>query len=242
MTEEVPAAPVKFTPEIAFGEWQANQTPHNLQRVVRSLDSVIKYKAGSGTDANPQMLHQGRLFAAQAIPKYDPSSGVKLSTFVQGHLKSLNRYRRETGGPVKVPERAQLDAWHLEKSRRDFMDRTGQEPDLDELADLSHISKKRIVEVNRITRPVASESQMVGGTSTSMSDHQDEALDYVYGDSDRVDRRIIELITGYGGHPPVSKKDAARILKVSPAQVTRRSERIGRKIQEIHDALDSTHF
>lgn len=226
------------TPEAAFEMWKIDPTPERLNKVVKKLEPAINYKLSSiGASGDPRMKHQARIFAASAIPKYDPMSGNKLSSFVQSHLQSMNRYRRENSGPVKVPERAQMDAWHLEKVRRNWIDEHGQEPDMTQLSDSSYLSKNRIRDVFKTTRPVVSEDQMAGQDNFSASDFSEEALEYTHMESDHIDRRIIELTTGFNGGLPINKSVAALKLGISPSQVTRRSEKIAKRLLEMEQNL-----
>jgi DNA-binding Lrp family transcriptional regulator len=68
-----------------------------------------------------------------------------------------------------------------------------------------------------------------------------EALEYVYDESDQLDRKIIEMTTGYGGVTMLQKNQIAIKLGISPSQVTRRSERIGVKLQEMDQDITSTY-
>jgi len=229
------------TTESLYEAWRLDPTPESLGRVVRSMDDTINYKLVSmGVGDNPQMRSQARLFAADAVQKFDPASGTKLRTWTQSQLQSMQRYRRENQGPVKVPDRAAIDAWAIERAHRELFDELdGVEPDVKQLADRSGLSPKRIAAVRKITRPVAAGSQMYD-EGHSLPDFMGEALEYVYSESDLVDRKIIEHTTGYGGAEQLSKKDTALKLGISPAQVTRRSERIGRKLQEMDQQIEST--
>jgi hypothetical protein len=236
-------SPVKpsDTTESRYEAWKLDPTPDNLGLVVRSMDDAVGYKLSSmGVANNPQMKHQARLYAADAVLKYDPASGASLKTWTQSQLQSLQRFKRENQGPVKVPDRAAIDAWSIEKARRELEDELGDEPDVKQLADRSGLSVQRIASVNKITRPIASDDQVydAGG---SLPDYLGEALEYVYDGSDKVDRRIIEMTTGYGGGPVMSKKDIADRLGISASQVTRRSERIGRQLQEMDTQMEDVY-
>jgi DNA-directed RNA polymerase specialized sigma subunit len=225
----------------AYKAWWIDKSPTNLNNVVRSLDNTVSYKMSSmGIADNPQMKHQARLFVADAIKKYDPASGASLHTWAQSHLQSMHRFKRENQGPVKVPDRAALDAWSIEKANRELTDELGYEPDVKQLADKSNISVKRIAAVRKATRPVAAASQMYDEGST-LSDHMGEALEYVYDESDQLDKKIIEMTTGYGGVTMLQKNQIAIKLGISPSQVTRRSERIGMKLQEMDQDITSTY-
>lgn len=195
------------------------------------MDSTVNYALYSvGDTENPQLRHQARLFVADAIKTYDPDKGTQLPSWVSGQLQSLKRFKRENTGPVKVPERAQLDAWHLEKTRRDYLDQHGVDPDVKQLADASHLSVRRITDVRKATRPVVAQ-EAIQDVEQNATDFTDEALEYVYDESDATDRKIIEMLTGYGGGNQVPKHLVAQHLGVSPSQITRRSERIAQKLQ-----------
>ena len=229
------------TSESLYDTWRTDPTPDNLGKVVRSLDTTINFKLGSmGIGDNPQMRHQARLYAADAIQKFDPKAGVNLRTWTQSQLQSLQRYRRESQGPVKVPDRAAIDAWTIERSSRELQDELGNEPDVKQLADRSGLSVKRIAAVRKITRPVAATGQMFDD-GHDMPDFLGEALEYVYDTSDPIDRKIIERTTGYGGTSIMAKNAIALALRVSPSQITRRTARIGQKLQEMEQQIESVH-
>lgn len=224
-------------PEEAYTAWKTDPTPDNLHAVVRTLDGPVNYALYAvGDTDNPQLRHQARLYAADAVKTYDPTKGTQLGSWVSGQLQSLRRFKRENTGPVRVPERAQLDAWHLEKTRRTYLDNHGVDPDVKQLADASHLSVKRISDVRKSTRPVVSQDAIADVEQNSV-DFMDEALEYVYGESDATDRQIIERLTGYGGTPQMAKHLIAQHLGVSPSQITRRSERIAQKLQAMEQDL-----
>ena len=235
-----PAPPANPTAAL-YEAWKADPTPANLGSVVRSMDDTIGYKLSSmGVGNNPQMKHQARLFAADAVVKFDPTSGASLKTWTQSQLQSMQRFKRENQGPIKIPDRAAVDAWSIERTRRELEDEMGFEPDVKQIADRSGISVKRMAAVAKITRPVAAQSQMYEEGS-ELPDYLGEALEYVYDGSDRVDRKIIEMTTGYGGTPILNKKDIALRLGISASQVTRRADRIGAQLQEMDQQMETAY-
>lgn len=236
-----PDAPPSHPVDLAYKRWWVDKSPENLNHVVKELAPVVSYKMMSmGVSDNPQMKHQAKLYAADAVRKFDPLSGANLQTWTRSQLQSMHRFKRENQGPVKIPDRAALDAWTLEKASRDFIDQNGVEPDTKELADHSGISVKRIALVRKATRPIASDSQMYDDGQSPV-DFLGEALDYVYDDADRTDRMIIEHTTGYGGRPALPKNEVARLMGISPAQVTRRAQRISDAVQAMEAGLHQTH-
>jgi len=57
----------------------------------------------------------------------------------------------------------------------------------------------------------------------------------VYHDSDHVDRKIMEFKMGVGGKAQLQANEISNKLKISPSQVTRRSQRISKRIINILD-------
>ena len=236
-----PPKPKAVGAEDAYKQWWLDKTPENLNLTIKALEPTISFKMASmGAADNPQMKHQAKLFAADAVKKYDPMSGASLHTWTQSQLQSMHRFKREHQGPVRVPDRAAIDAWVMEKATREHLDQTGMEPDVGQLADLTNLSVKRIAAVRKATRPVAAASQMYDDGQESV-DYMGEALEYIYQDADPIDRRIIEMTTGYGGTPVMAKNQAAAILGISPSQVTRRSERIGSRIHDMERDIQTTY-
>jgi hypothetical protein len=224
-----------------YNAWRMDPSPTNLAQVVKALEPVVSYKVSAmGVADNPQMKHQARLFAVDAVKSFNPGAGASLTTWTQSQLQGMNRFRRENSGPVKVPDRLALDAWAVEKARRELEDEFGYEPDVKTLADRAKLSVKRIAAVNKATRPIASDSQM-HDPAASMSDFMGEALEYVYDESDPIDRKIIEMSTGYGGVQALPKNKIAERLGVSSSQITRRTERIAQKLQAMERDIEETY-
>lgn len=230
-------------PQVAWEAWKIEQTPDNLNKVVKAMDPMINWKLSSmGAIDNPQLKHQARLIIADSVKTYDPSSGAKVPSWARTQLQGLQRYRREVSSPVKVPERAQLDAWSIEKATRELEDKLGREPDVQELSAQVKMPIKRIQDVRKLTRPVAAAAQMYDdGNEAHMPDFDQDAMGYVHMESDYIDRKIIEKLTGFGGSPLMQKNEIAVALKISPSQVTRRSERIASKLRALSDEMQKTY-
>lgn len=164
--------------------------------------------------------------------------GASLATWTSQQLQELRRIRRQTEHPLRLPERAQLDAWTLQRSSLEFHDKHGRDPDLLELSDLTQMPVSRIKKVQTMNRPVPSASAFAD-IQNSFPDHTPEALDYLYKDSDAVDRQIMEMKLGIGGRysTPVDNMTVAAKLKLHPAQVTRRSARLLYRLQQMEAAI-----
>ncbi len=228
----------------AYDAWRADPTPDNMNAVVGKLQPVISSAlVGIGGLDNPLLREQARIYAAEAVQKYDPdnANGAGLHTWTSRQLMQLRRVKRQSSQPLKIGDRAMLDAWHLHKVEQDFLDRNDREPDLNELADLTAIPVKRISELRARMRPSVSETSAVaaGQAGTETPDFAPEALDYVYQEADYTDRKILEMRLGYGGkHQPMSGKEVAARLKIHPAQVSRRAAKLAWRLKNTEADLE----
>lgn len=231
-------------PKDFYSMWQEDPSPANLKKVVDSLEPTIaKFSSSIGAADNPYIMSRGRVLAAKAVQTYNPSAGAQLHTWVSNQLQPLRRSKRESNSPVHIPEGIQLDAWTITQGERDFTDKHGRDPDVNELADFIKLPVERISKVRKTMRPVASESMLSeengSNIQTQEPDYSDEALRYVYDELDYVDRKILEWKTGYGGAEKLPALEVAKRLKLDPSNISRRSAVIGRKILETEDMLKS---
>jgi DNA-directed RNA polymerase sigma subunit (sigma70/sigma32) len=179
------------------------------------------------------------VIAAQAVKKYNPDmpGAAGLHTFVKSELQQLTRVARRSRSVLQVPERSQLDAFALAKSRRSFEDAHGREPDMGELADHSGFSLKRIEKVMQQTRPTPGEAAFETDHEKDATDFTPEAIDYVYHDADHVDRKILEHKIGHNGAEVLPPHAVAQKLGLTPSQLSRRSARLSLKINELEQSL-----
>lgn len=230
--------------EEAFAAWQADPTPEKLDTVVKHLGPTIQGALrGMGSHDDPVMELKAKVLTSRAVRSYDPKFGAALPTWVARQMQPLRRFKRTALAPVRIPERIQMDALHVMQSEQEFRDKHQRDPDAEELADQARLSIDRIAKIKRTFRRVASQEAFGEGAPTAPpTDFSDESLSYVYHDADKIDRRIIEMKTGYGGNfEPMPPHEIARQLNLSPVQLSRRSARLGARLEEIRNALTSTN-
>lgn len=228
-----------------YEKWQLFKDSDSLYEVTKSLrptiDSVVASLGGTG---NPQVAAKARVIAAKAIQSYDPEAGATLPTWVSQQLRQLTRDIRKSNSMVHVPDGVQLDGYALYRAEKEFEDEHGREPTIEELADISHLSTKRIKDVRNKMRPIVTDAGTESEDGSSLlsvenSDYTQDALDYVYAESDRNDRKILEYTVGYGGAQPLDTKQIMQKLKLPPVQLSRRKARLSMRINEIVDGLSS---
>ena len=227
-----------------YASYVNDPTQDNLNSVIKGLKPTIDYQLASlGASSDPVMKSKAHVYAAEAVLNYDPEKSA-LPTFVSSQMRKLSRDRRSMSGPIKIPERMQLDTYALVRAEREFEDTNGREADDVELADVTGFSLKKIGQLRSGSMATPTESAFEEGQQEKdMPDYLDEATNYVNNDADHVDRKILELKTGYGRKSetfvPLKAKDIAAKLRISPSQVSRRSLRLSKKINDIKGALES---
>lgn len=228
-TQEAPQEILPLDPEEVFRE---------QMREIEPRISYHLHRYGLGDDMLART--QARVYAAQAVRTYDPASGAGLPTWLDRNMQQLSRFKRLRATAVHVPERMQMDAMTIQRAKTDFEETEGREPELEELADRAGMSIKRIDQVRKGFRKMTSEEGFGGELESAQQvDWMGEAVDMIWEESDKKDRQIIEMKTGYGGrHKPMTPKDIATKLQISPVDLSRRSTRIAAKLETIMEELE----
>lgn len=223
--------------------WAADKSKENLFTVVKGLQPTIGSVLASIGGTSPDIRSKARVIAAKAVQTYKPESGASLATWVSQNLRQLTRDVRKSNSDIRIPEGVQLDAYNIYKAETELEDELGREPTVEEVADRSHLSVRRIAEVRRKNRKTGTEggaeaddgtSMLVGGTT----DHSQEAMDYIYRESDMNDRKLMEYTVGYGGHEQLPTAEIKKRLKLNDTQLSRRKMRLAMRIREVMNTLE----
>jgi hypothetical protein len=229
------------TPKIdPYEAYQADPSPENLVGVVDSLKPTIEYSLRSlGAASDPYMRSHARTVAAKSIQSFDPTKS-QLQTHVSTQLKRLYRDYRARRSPVPVPERIQQDRFHLVRHEEEFLDKHDREPTTEELSDLTGLPMRRIQKLRDNEVAINTEAtlnELDIAPKLSEVDWDREAIEYVYSESDTLDKKILEGKMGLYGSAPRSNKELMRQLKLQPHQLSRRSIRLSKRINEIVNDL-----
>lgn len=194
-----------------------------------------------GLGADPLAIGHARILSGKAVTSFNPESGASFNTWLDRSLMPLTRFRRLRATAVKMPEKLQLESLKVTQARRDFEDTYDREPELDELAEHAGMSVKRMDKIARATRKMSGEAAFEGNLPDAAGpDYLSEALEAVWDEADAVDRKILEMKAGFGGkHQPMAPKDVAIALNLSPVALSRRSARLGAKIDELLEQMES---
>jgi hypothetical protein len=239
----VSPAPARFSPQDHYQNYAQNPSQENLNKVMTSLKPVINQSLVSlGESSNPLLEERARIYAVQAIKKYSPDYGASLHTWVRGQLMQLNRARRELNSPIKVPERIQLDAFHIRNKEAEFRDKHGRDPDVQELSDITKLPVKRLAKVRTQFFKVPTSAAMPDeSVSKFQSDYLDESMGYVFDSCDYVDRKILEHRFNYGGGELLPNHVIGTMLGIRPDVLSKRYKKLQDKINKTYEVISKTY-
>lgn len=229
--------------EQSFEQYRMDPRPENRFAVVKALEPTISYTLNSlGAGSDPYMRTKARTFVASSLDKFDPSQS-NLRTFASQQLQQLNREYRKRKAPMPVPERMQLDKMHVSRTVADFVDAHDREPTMEELSDRTQLPIKRLVKINNSqigigTEGMAESADMPAGVVSS-TDWETEAAEYVYSESDTLDKKILEYKLGLYGTPKLDNGQILQKLKLKPYELSRRAMRLSKKINDILADLET---
>jgi DNA-directed RNA polymerase specialized sigma subunit len=238
---EVPVSEDDTDLKSLYAQYAVNPSKENLFKVVSKMNPLINNSLNQlGESGNSLLKNDALLMTADAVKTFNPEQGAALQTWAASQLKQLRRKRRELNSVTNLPERVQIDAFHIERGMREFTDLNGDEPDIEELADYIKMPIKRINKVRSMMyRTPDSASISSEGVSQSQTDYTEEAMHYIYQDANKIDRKIMEHRLGFGGSKPLSNNELSAKLNLGPDVISKRLGRIINKVEKTYNILNS---
>jgi DNA-directed RNA polymerase specialized sigma subunit len=219
-----------------YTSWKKDPSHKNLGALMKKVDPVIdKALTSYAGGMAPSLKTKARLMSVDYIKSYDPKKGMALNSYLIQNLQALNREKANRAYVIHMPENIILTKNKLQGATKEFLSVHGRDPNVDELADLTGISKKHIA--NSLGyRPALSGSvaQTEKGDSLfeNKKDYGDTWAEYVYFDLAPIDKKIYEWTTGYSGTTTLPKQEIAKKLKMTPAAISFRINKIVAKLEE----------
>jgi DNA-directed RNA polymerase specialized sigma subunit len=226
-----------------YSSWKQTPSPQTTGAMLRALQPVLDkgITAYAGRDRSALTQGYARRIALQALQTYDPSRAT-LKTHVMNHLQGLRRATGKFQNIVKFPERAALDQNFVVHARRTLADELGREPSIEELADHTGLSPRRLQRLQKFRGAMAtgmldrfSNGEGGGFNPAVVTDNSRNILDVVYGDLNPVNQKILEWSLGLHGEPVLPNHDIARRLGLSPGAISQRRAQIQTQIDNAHD-------
>lgn len=213
-----------------------------LGTLLKRHDHIIKRHAARfhGADLPPAAIDaEAKQVAMEAFKNYDPSRGVRLSTYMTSYMPKIRRYVIKHQNPVRVSEDSALRIHSYKEAVDELTQKTGEAPTAAEIADHRKWS----------VRDVKKTRMAIGGARISELDEETPMLDdgerrtsifidYLYHELAPKEQKVLEHLYGLYGTPKVQDtKDIAKAVGYSPAQTHRIRNDIAAKIQEHMDKI-----
>jgi RNA polymerase sporulation-specific sigma factor len=148
------------------------------------LDLIVKYRNGDRDAKNTIIQHNLRLVMSvaqrftnrlelddlfqigcmglmKAIEKFNPSYGVKFSTYAVPVIIGEIKQHLRDDGPIKISRNLKEIAVKVEQIRSQLANRSGREPTLSELETATGFSREEIAAALEATRPINSLQEIV---------------------------------------------------------------------------------
>lgn len=212
-----------------------------MRERVRDLEPTINQALAqyAGGNVSPVVRDRARIIAAKALADFDPKRGASPKTHVMNQLRRLQREVPVISDPLPMPERFRRDQGRIAEVIRQIEEHEGREALPEEIADTTHLSRKRVRRV--MDRMAARVSQTAYEDTDGDDDDQmdvvtdrrepwDEWVDMVYAELPERDRLIFRHRTGYDGSPILDNNTLARQLNISPQIVSQRARVIQGKL------------
>lgn len=224
-----------------YTAWKTTPTPQSTGNLLRAMQPAIdRALVAHGDVKDPILRSNARKLALDAVKKYDPYRGVKLSTHVIGQLQTLRRVNRQQQQIVSVPERVSMDRMQLEIAETEMNDELGRNPTIFELSDRMKLSPKRIKYIRQF-KPVIAEGTLSANTLDEEGNSFEPSvvqapsnkwLELVHADLDPIDQKIMEWSFGLYGTKPLNNQSIATKLRLSPGAISQRKSRIQKLLDD----------
>ena len=109
--------------------------------------AIVRRHRGRGVE-HQDLVQEGTLGLIRAIGKFDPSKGVRLSTYASWWIRqAVERAILEQGRTIRLPASAAEQLRRVDEARRELAARLGHSPNDDELAGSTGIKRERLAEL-----------------------------------------------------------------------------------------------
>jgi len=227
-----------------YGVWKHSPSLQTNDMMLNTLKPIIDnaVKTYGGPDS-PIIRSKAKKIVIESLPNYDPNN-TKLKTYVFNQLQGLKRFSMQQSQILSIPEQVQLDYSNLYKKENELKEELGRDPTTDELADAAMMSPKRINYVRQLRLPSSEGTMSRPAQGAEGGDYNDPSVmadgpkelsgwhDFVYHGLGDTDKLIMEHSFGLFGKKILSNQDIAKKLKVSPAAISIRKNKLQQELDK----------
>ena len=219
--------------EALWKEWKAGnaQALPDLFKSFRPVETAWFNKIP--TQNLPESAVRGEIkrIMYDSFTRFNPGRGVKLSTYVNSRMNKLYRYVNERQNIGRIPEHRALKITSFKAAQGELEQRLHREPNAAELADELGWDLKEIERLTKELRKDIILTEDFRDFSFHAQNQKQHVLNMVYYELDPREKKVFELVTGFGGKRIKSTKEIAKKLGVSAPTVGNIKKRIAKKVE-----------
>ena len=217
-----------------------NATEELIRRNYALATSIAKRFCGRGVEYE-DLIQLALIGMLKAIRTFDTDRGTAFSTYAVPLIMGEIRKFLRDDGMIKVNRQMRRNGAILMRSREEFMESEGREPHIEELMEMTGLSRDEIAVALDSCRPVASLSEQIGDdpslTIENTVEDTEHSMDRIFDRvalSDALDRlpdnwRRIIVLRYFKDY---SQQQTADILGLSQVKVSREEKKIIAHLRE----------
>jgi DNA-directed RNA polymerase specialized sigma subunit len=206
---------------------------NNIDQLIEEHKKLIESEAFKAAQFVPLSIVQVEAYklAREAAESYDPSSGVKFSTYLVNNLKKLSRISTQYGNIARLPENKQFKLQRINSATKSLTEKQGYEPSAQEVADETGMNLQTVKGLLSSKKTDINFGNLAYSPAM-IEDDTNHWIHFVYHDLPPQDKLIFEHKTGYAGKAILSDKEIAEKLGIPATTIAHRVRLITNKINE----------
>ena len=219
-------------------QYKTTKSPMALSALLKRMDPVIQSSVNkwSGAISRDVLLNEAKLLAVKAFDTYDPKKGTALATHLVTNLAPISRTVYTYQNTARMPENVTLKLHTYHTAVEHLKALHGREPSTDELHQELGWSAAEINRLRNYQRADLIESgpAVKGEMFFNTKDDDDEdLLAAVFFDLLPDEKRLMEMVTGYNGHPKLDNQKIMQATGMSQAQLSYKKTQLTNKISAL---------
>ncbi len=220
----------------SYTNWKKSPTKKNMTQVIKSLEPIINKELNNYRGSIPEIALKGmaKKISVHAIKTYSPVYKAALTTHVTNQLKRLHRKNYESMSVIRLPENVQQGVTGYLTAKQMLEEKLGREPTVAEIGDEMGWHAGHVAKLEKRLRNEIVDKNLVFDPGVIEESPYETKLEFFYHDLTPEEKLIFEHTTGYGGKKIKTKKEIAKMLKITPVQVGRKAKILADNLKKIY--------